>query len=269
METSFWIMSKLFWKLLAPAKVVLILLFLGAILLWTRKQALGRWLVSIAVLMLMVGTLLPVSGFLMGPLEERFSPPSELPKSIVGIIVLGGPEKAGVTATRGQPSLSEGGERLITFIGLARQYPEARLIFAGGSGSLSSQEYKSNDTARLLFELLGLNPERVLFDANARNTYENAVNSFELIGRKPEGDWVLITSAYHMPRSVGIFRKIGWPVIPYPVDYQTTGQWKFDWKIASLEKYLEFSQGVKEWTGLLVYWMTDKTSEFFPKPASR
>lgn len=253
--------------MLAPAKVVLILLFLGTVLLWTRKNALGRWLISIAALILMVGTLLPMSSFLLWPLEERFSPPSELPKSITGIIVLGGPEKAGVTATRGQPSLSEGGERLITFVGLARRYPEAQLIFAGGSGSLTSQEYKSNDTARMLFELLGLNTERVLYDAKARNTYENAVNSFELIGRKPEGNWILITSAFHMPRAVGIFRKVGWRVIPYPVDYQTTGHWKFDWTFASLDKYLEFSRGVKEWTGLFVYWMTDKTSEFFPKPA--
>lgn len=267
METTFWVLSKLLWKLLAPEKVVLILLFLGATLLWTRKNALGRWLVSIAALILVVGTLLPMSSFLMRPLEERFSPPTNLPKNIAGIIVLGGPEKAGITATRGQPSLSEGGERLITFVGLARRYPEARLIFAGGSGSLTSQEYKSNDTARMLFELLGLNTDRVLFDAKARNTYENAVNSFELIGRKPEGNWVLITSAYHMPRAVGIFRKVGWNVIPYPVDYQTTGQWKFDWKIASLQKYLEFSSGLKEWTGLIIYWMTGRTSELFPKPS--
>lgn len=253
--------------MLAPEKVVLILLFLGTVLLWTRKNALGRWLISVAALILMVGTLLPMSSFLLWPLEERFPPPSELPKSITGIIVLGGSEKAGVTATRGQPSLNEGGERLITFVGLARRYPEAKLIFAGGSGSLTSQEYKSNDTARMLFELLGLNTERVLYDAKARNTYENAVNSFELIGRKPEGNWILITSAFHMPRAVGIFRKVGWRVIPYPVDYQTTGQWKFDWKFASLDKYLEFSRGVKEWTGLFVYWVTDRTSEFFPKPA--
>jgi uncharacterized SAM-binding protein YcdF (DUF218 family) len=267
METTFWILSKLLWQLLAPEKVLLILLFLGATLLWTRKNILGRWLISIAVLILMVGTLLPISSFLLWPLEERFSPPSELPKNIAGIIVLGGPEKAGVTATPGQPSLNEGGERLITFVGLARRYPEARLIFAGGSGSLTSREYKTSDTARMLFELLGLSRERVLFDAKARNTYENAVNSFELIGQKPEGNWILITSAYHIPRSVGIFRKIGWNVIPYPVDYQTTGQLRFDWKFASLHNFIQFSKGLHEWTGLFIYWMTGKTSELFPKPS--
>lgn len=203
----------------------------------------------------------------MKPLEERFSVPTELPENLTGIIVLAGPEKPLVTWARGQPSLGEGAERLTSFVALARRYPKARLIYAGGAGSLLYQNYKSNETARLLFSQLGLNLDRVQFDTEARNTVENAVNSFKLIGQKAEGDWILITSAYHMPRSVGIFRKIGWDVIPYPVDYQTSGKWKYDWKFATLYNFLEFSTGLHEWLGLIAYWVTGKTSALFPKPA--
>jgi uncharacterized SAM-binding protein YcdF (DUF218 family) len=268
MDTFFWIVSKILWSLASPEKVVLILLFVGTVLIWTKRQKLGRWLVSMSALIFLVFTLLPVNVFLLKPLEERFSPPTELPENISGIIVLSGPERPVITKTRGQPSIGEGAERLTTFMALARRYPQARLIYAGGTGSLFYQDYKSNQTARKLFEQLGLNLDRILFDTKARNTYENAVNSFKLIGQQTKGDWILITSAFHMPRSVGVFRKTGWNVIPYPVDYQTSGEWDYDWKFGRLINFLEFSTGLHEWLGLISYRMTGKTAALFPKPAT-
>jgi len=264
METFFWILSKLLWQLLAPEKVVLLLFFLGVIFIWTRWNVAGRWLISAATVILLIPTLFPVGDFLLWPLEERFSAPSELPKDISGIIALGGGEEAVITLTREQPSFNDGAERLTTFVALARRYPNAKLIYAGGIGSLYQQNYKSNVTAQKFFKQMGLNTDRVLFDSHARNTAENAANSLKLLGEKPEGNWVLITSAYHIPRAVGIFRKIGWDVIPYPVDYKTTGQWKLDWGFPSLFNFIMFSQGLHEWAGLAVYWMTGRTSEFFP-----
>ena len=268
MDTFFWIVSKILWSLASPEKVALILLFVGTVLIWTKRQKLGRWLVSMSALIFFVFTVLPVNVFLLKPLEERFSAPTELPANISGIIVLAGPEIPVITKTREQPSLGGGAERLTTFVALARRYLQARLIYAGGAGSLFYQDYKSDDTARKLFEQLGLNLDLVLFDTEARNTFENAVNSFKLIGQQAEGDWILITSAYHMPRSVGIFRETGWNVIPYPVDYQTSGEWDYDWSVVTLENHISFSTGLHEWLGLIAYWMTGKTAALFPKPAT-
>jgi uncharacterized SAM-binding protein YcdF (DUF218 family) len=269
MDTFFWVLSKLLWSLASPEKVVLILLFAGTVFLWTSRQKLGRWLISMSALMFFVLTLMPVSIFILEPLEERFPTPRELPENINGIIVLGGSEKSVITWTRGQPSLNEAAERLTAFIALARRYPLAQLICAGGTGSLSQQNYKSNETARKLFKQLGLTVDRIHFDSKARNTVESAVNSFNLVGQKAEGNWILITSAYHMPRSVGVFRKIGWDVIPYPVDYQTSGELEFDWQTSIMENFLENSRGLHEWVGLIAYRMTGKTSELFPKPQPR
>ncbi len=266
MDTFFWILSKLLWSLASPDKVVLILLFAGTVLIWTRRQKLGRWLVSMSAGVFLVFTLLPINTFLLKPLEERFPALTELPANISGIIVLSGAEKPVISSTRGQPSLNESAERLTAFVDLARHYPEARLIYAGGVGALLNQDYKSNETARKLFKQLGLNSDRIQFDSNARNTFENAVNGFNLRGPETVGDWILITSAFHMPRSVGVFRKTGWSVIPYPVDYQTSGEWKYDWHFFRLYNFLEFSRGLHEWLGLIAYRVTGKTSALFPKP---
>jgi len=261
-------LSKLLWQLASPEKVVLLLLFVGVVFIWTTRQKLGRWLVSIGTLIFLIFILLPVNIFLLYPLEERFPSPLELPENINGIIALGGSEKSVITRNRGQPSLNEAAERMVTFIALARRYPKAQLIYAGGSGALMAQNMDSTETARMLFKQLGLKVDRVRFDSKARNTFENAVNGFNLIRQKTEGNWILITSAYHMPRAVGIFRKIGWNVIPYPVDYRTSGKWKYDWQFGTLHNFFEFSKGLHEWLGLCVYWMTGKTSALFPKPQS-
>lgn len=268
MDTFFWMLSKILWSLASPEKVVLILLFVGTVLIWTKRQKLGRWLVSMSALIFLVFTLLPINILLLKPLEERFSAPTELPANISGIIVLSGPERSVITRTRGQPSLSGGAERLTTFVALARRYPKARLIYAGGVGSLFYQDFKSNETARKFFIQLGLNLNRVLFDTEARNTFENAVNTFNLLGQQTKGDWILITSAFHMPRSIGVFRKAGWNVIPYPVDYQTSGIWGYDWSVGILDNIIAFSKGLHEWLGLIAYRMTGKTAALFPKPAT-
>ena len=227
MDTVIWILSKTIWILLKIDNWLVFLLILGSFLLFTDRKALGRRLVTIASVALLVLMVLPWNGLILLPLENRFPIPEPLPESIDGIIVLGGPERLKVSHARGQAVLRDSAERLTTFVGLSRRYPKARLVYTGGAGGLRDQKFKGADTARMLFEQLGLIADRVQFESASRNTLENARYSYELVKPQRGENWVLITSASHMPRSVGVFRKIGWPVIPYPVDYSTTGEFNF------------------------------------------
>ena len=108
--------------------------------------------------------------------------------------------------------------------------------------------------------------DRVLFDSQSRNTMENAQNALQLVKPEKGEKWVLITSAWHMARSVGIFRKLGWQVIAYPVDFETTGKAEFDLHIPSLASLGSFSTTMYEYIGLLYYWLLGRTSELFPAP---
>ncbi|MBT4260207.1 MAG: YdcF family protein, partial [Nitrospina sp.] len=121
---------------------------------------------------------------------------------------------------------------------------------------------KASIVARKVFSQIGLDPERVRFESDSKNTLENALKSYELIKPAPDQRWILVTSAFHMPRSVGLFRKVGWNVIPYPVDFNTTKsiRLKFD-----LREIGRFSQGIREWVGLFIYWAMGRTSELFPE----
>ena len=263
MESVFWVVSKIVWALIAPETLLLFLLILSAGLLWTRYNKQGRVLISSTVFIITMVSVLPFSLWILRPLEDRFAIPEKLPDRVDGIIVLAGAENIFVTIAHGLPALNSAAERLTTFAWLANVYPDAILLFSGGSGSLIDQKHKSADAARKIFYQIGLNPKRVKFESDSKNTAESALKAYQLIQPQLGQNWILVTSAYHMPRSVGLFRKVGWDVIPYPVDFNTTKSFnlKFD-----LKEIGRFSNGMREWIGLLVYRVSGKTLAFFPGP---
>jgi uncharacterized SAM-binding protein YcdF (DUF218 family) len=258
--------SKIFWMLVNPVTLFLALFLLGTALLFTRFRRFGRTLVATAAtLMLLIG-IFPVGGWLTERLENRFPANPAIPSEITGIIVLGGTINQYLTVSRKQPSLSAGGERLTEFVYLARRFPEAQLMFSGGSGSLIDQTLKEADAARMFFNRMGLPDDRVKYEAQARNTLENSLYSKELAGDDASGTWVLVTSAFHMPRAMGVFRQAGWRIIPYPVDYYTDGRESFSLGFQPFRGMADLIRASHEWIGLLAYRILGRTGTFFPAP---
>ena len=243
-----------------PDNILFLLLLAGSILLFTRLKNLGSWLVALVAGLLLIINIFPISDLIINPLEERF-PQRPLPEEIDGIIVLGGAGDARISTGRGQPAVEASAERLFAFIYLARKYPKAKLVFMGGGGS-----YKHFNAAHMMFEQSMLDVKRVIFESQSRSTYESVVFSLSLIKPQKKEKWALITSAYHMPRAVGVFRKSGWEVIPYPVDYQTAGPQDYRVHYEGFLNVSEVRLGLHEWLGLFSYWVTNKTNQLFPGP---
>ena len=262
----FFSLSKILWVILNPGNIILIALCLGAALAWTRWRRLGRWLITAAAITGFILAVVPLGSWLIGALEDRFPPLRELPARVDGIVVAGGIVDPARTADRGQISIGGAAERLFEMAALAKRFPEAKLVFSGGSGSLLEPDKKEADAIVPLFRQLGIDPTRVIFENQSRNTAENAIFSYRAAAPKAGETWILITSAFHMPRAVGSFRKAGWRVTPYPVDYSTRRdaalplQFNFAYGLGSL------SGALHEFVGLYFYWMGGKTDELFPGP---
>ncbi len=256
------ILSKVLAPFVAPDLVLLGILVLGLVLSWTRCAKFGRGLTAIATLAFLVIAVAPTDDWFLKALEDRFPAPRELPAHIDGIIALGGAIDAERTLAHGLPSLTTDGERITAFVTLARRYPDAKLVFTSGSASIFPGRPREADTAKQAFADLGLDTSRIIFERDSRNTVENAVYSKRLADPKPGETWILITSAWHMPRSVGIFRVAGWPVVPYPVAYRSGGAYEIEFA-----SHLGFvDQGVHEWIGLIAYHLLGRTDAFFPAP---
>lgn len=264
MDTLFFYISKLIWLLVSPDSLLLILIITTLILLYIGKQQLAKILLTFTSSLLLLIAFIPIGEWLLYPLESRFQTNPTLPKNIEGIIVLSGAEDTVRSSLWNQVELGGAAERDLMFISLARQYPKAKLIFTGGTGSLTQQKYKAADVAKILFQQQGLDVNKIIFERESRNTYENVIFSKKIIKPMQNKNWILITTSWHMPRSVGIFCKAEWPVIPYPVDHSTKkgNLLRIDFNVLGNLNSLKIA--IKEWLGLFAYYLSGKSTSLLP-----
>ena len=257
------ILSKISWLFLNPANIWFLFLSLGIVLCWTKKWKLGRLIISLALFFAGFIWLSPFSKWVNVSLENRFAIPLELPDKVEGIIVLGGFANPVLSVERKARIMGGPAERLTEFLILSKRYPEAKLVFTGGSGSLTNQELKEAHLVKEIIADLGFDTSRMLFEEHSRNTYENALFTKPLVN--PEGKWILITSAFHMPRAMGCFRQTGWDVIAYPAGFMTNGN--YDWELNPdfTRGISALSAGAREWLGLLAYYVMGRTNALFPQ----
>ncbi len=259
------IAGKIAWILLKPSNLLALMFVFGAVVALVGRRRAGRILMAGALLAFLACAVLPVGAWLLSPLENRFPAPA-LPERIDGIVVLGGAIEPGLSADRKTLSLNGNSERLVAFAALARRYPEAKLVFTGGSGNPFRPELREGDWIGPFLDAAGIARERVIVERDSRNTDDNARFTKTLMKVQPGQVWVMITSARHMPRAVGIFRKAAWPVIPYPVDYLTTREVGFGIGLNVSGGLAAVDAAAYEWLGLVYYRMSGRIDAFFPKP---
>lgn len=263
----FFILSKILGFFALPSNLIITIGLVGLILLCTRLTRLASWLVVTSLVLIALVGLSPLGNALILPLEQRFPPWDDSHGAPDGIVILGGSILPDVSAARGAVALDEAAERITVAAELARRYPNARLLLSGGSNALVFREATEAEFALRQLEDLGVAPERIIAEDRSRNTIENAVFSRRLADPKPGERWLLLTSAYHMPRSMAAFRAAGFGVEAYPVDWRTRGPIDALRPFASLGEGLRRTDtAVREWVGLLAYRLAGKTAELFPGP---
>lgn len=264
MDTLFFFAAKIFWLFMAPDSLLLLILLAGLFFLYLDKQNLARIFLSTAILTLCIIAFLPLDEWLAYPLENRFPANPELPARVDGIIMLGGSVNILESSQWMQVELNNGADRNAAFITLARRYPEARLVFSGGSGKLLHQDIREADIVADLFSGMGLDSRRIIFERESRNTYENAIYSKTLVNPDTDQTWVLVTSSAHMPRAIGIFCQQGWSMIPYPVDHNTSPEHLLRVEFNLSDNLGLLSSTLREWIGLSVYFATGKIGSLLP-----
>lgn len=263
----FWL-SKIFWLFFLPSNLLLWLLLAGCLLALLRRPRAASWCLVPVALVATAVTVLPVGTWLLIPLEARFPSPSAAEQGKPdGVIVLGGSLNMRYADERDRPALNDAAERITAMIALARRHPAARIVFAGGSGDMFEQTHREADGLRRLLGEMGVETSRILFERDSRNTVENARYTRRLVKPEPEQRWLLVTSAAHMPRAVGVFRRQGWAVIAYPVDYHTPRSWTWRGPYSLSGGLRHLDAAAREWVGLLAYRILGYTKRLFPGPA--
>jgi uncharacterized SAM-binding protein YcdF (DUF218 family) len=263
----FFIASKVFGFFTTPSNVIALICVIGVVLLLTRWQSAGRRIAMLGVALLVICGFSPLGNLVFLPLTERFPAWQDTGQEPTGIIVLGGAIYPELSEARKMPELNGAAERMTAGVELARRFPNAKFVFTGGNASLFDRRLSEATYAGKFFEGLGIPKDRIILEDRSRTTFENALLSKELLKPKPGEYWLVVTSAYHMPRAIGSFRAVGFDVHAYPVDWRTRG-WSnaripFDSVAEGLDR---LDMAVHEWIGLLSYRVAGRSSELFPAP---
>ncbi len=266
-----YMLSKVVHWLLDPVHFLLLLFVLGALIrllnrgihAWSGK--LVQFLALGAVLALFF---LPLGSRLLEPLENRFPAyrfQSEAGR-LDGVIILGG--AVDLRASMDSAALIQVGsasDRILTAIEVLAQ-SNLDLYLTGGDGALTRRVEVGE--AALVAEWLGqqgFDSDRIRVESQSRNTAEHPQALLEEFPELQTGLYGLVTSAFHMPRAVGVFRKSGIAVVPIPVDYRSDrgraivfGQGIVEWE--------RFALAAREWGGLFFYFALGRTDHVFPSP---
>lgn len=262
----FFFLSKAFWLVAQPlglATLLALAAFAATLFRW-RRLALAAGGAVVAILFVACFTTLGLT--LLVQLEERFPRPA-LPERLDGIIVLGGAFDGEVSKARGTFELGEAADRFVEAAALARRYPNAAVIVAGGGALLSGTITGDAEIAPRFFSALGIAPGQLVLEDRSVNTWENAVEVAALPQVRPDGVYLLVTSAFHMPRAMGCFRTVGLSPLAWPVDHRTTGRERFSiGREDPIRGMIELNMALREWIGLAAYWWTGRTGALFPTP---
>ena len=256
----FFFLSKLLPLFVYPLGLAICLMIVAYHAYWDQI-ARRRLALLAAMLLLFLGGNKWVSMGLAQTLERQYPPLATLPQAEV-IVVLGGgtqPQSPPRTLTE----LGEAGDRLVYASWLYQQGVADHLLLTGGGYDRVDVEMEAAGMASLL-TMFGVPETALWLESESRNTYENALYSAEILHAEGIDEIVLVTSAFHMPRSVAIFERQGFTVIPAPADFRATesdwAQWRDGgWQIRLLSllpqaSYLEDTTTVvKEYIGLVIY----------------
>lgn len=262
----FFYSSKIFWFFIQPLNFAILLLALSLLAGFGGWRRLTRSIGLLAFLILATSSWTSLGALMLNPLEERFPRP-DLPDKVAGIIVLGGGFEGAINLARQGYELNGGGDRFVEAAVLARRFPAAKIVVSGGSGALVLEGEGDADTAPKLFAALGVAPNRLILEKESRNTYENVEFTRKLVTPGPDETWLLVTSAFHMPRSMGVFRKAAFRVLPWPVDYRTSGEEGIGVMRDNPADSLQTTTiAIREWIGLIAYKFVGRTDSVFPGP---
>lgn len=245
-------MTEALWGLLQPSTLLVLLVVLALAATWLRWAAVAATLLTAFLLAIAAVVLLPVVEWLGAPLETRVAA-APLPERVDGIVVLGGGVDWRVTRERGQLSLNAAGERVAAAAALAQRYPDARIVVTGSFADAFADDFRATATDVSLYFGPHFAGRDVRYLGAARSTYEDALLALEAAAPRAGETWLLVTSAWHLPRAHGTFRALGWTLVPVPVDYRTTGELRIapSWDVAAT--LADLDRLVREWGAIAVY----------------
>jgi uncharacterized SAM-binding protein YcdF (DUF218 family) len=239
---------------LAQPLVIVALLLIGSILFRNTKWKKGIRITALGLLLIFSNDFLANEA--IGLYETPITPLKEIQKQYEWGIVL-----TGVTSTNKEVTdrvyVTSSPDRVNHSFMLYKKGIIKNILISGGSGQLLDPTYSEARELYSMYIMMGVPPSNLAVDGESRNTYESAVAVKKILdGKSKPSDCLLITSGYHLPRSLACFKKVGWPCDVFSTDIRHhKRQWTPDvWLVPKSEAIGTWNALIKEWVGFAAYW---------------
>ena len=256
-------LSKIIWLLLNPFNIFIFFTVFTILLYLFSYKKTGILIFITNSFFLFLISFLPIGNYLIHQIEKEYHLNTVIPENLDGILILGGATNPIMFKEFKQISVNGSAERLIESIELIKKFKNAKIIFIGGSGVINRPDLGHAQVAKSFYKKMGLLENKIIYENNSRNTYENILFSKKIAKPQKDQKWLLITSASHMKRALLIGSKHNWHLIPYAVDFQTMKKLKFIPNLNFLSNLNAFQKGSHEWLGLITYYLMDRTNKIF------
>ena len=255
--------SKFIWIFLSPLNLIIIFLIFSAIFKFFNINIISRIFFLFTVVFFILVGFFPTGNLILHQLEKNYVVLNKIPNDLDGILILGGPTNVGISKAHDQVNFNDAAERLTESARIINNYNPDKVIFSGGT---KKQNFESSHAyvAKKFFENLNIDTSKIIFEFQSRNTYENILNSKNIIKPGEDEKWLIITSAFHMRRAINISKKLEWNLIPYPVDFRTGRKFNsFKPNLKILQNFNSFDLASHETIGLISYYFLDRTNRIF------
>ena len=256
-------LSKILWLILNPFNIFIFITLLSIFLYFIKLRRLSLIIFLINFVFIALISFLPIGSYLIYNIEKEYHSSIKPPEKVDGILILGGATNPLFFNEYNQISLNGSAERLVESVMIIKKFDKAKVIFSGGSGVVNRPDLGHSKVAKLFYKKMGIETEKIIFEDDSRNTYENIIYSKKIANPKINENWLLITSASHMKRALLIADKNNWKFIPYAVDFKNIKDFKLIPNLNLLTNLNTFHQGSHEWLGLFAYYLMGRTDEVF------
>ena len=256
-------LSKIIWLLINPFNIFIFFTLITILIYLLKYRKLSIIIFLTNSFFILMISFLPIGNYLIHQIEKEYHSSTNIPKKIDGIVILGGATNPIMFKEYMQISVNGSAERLIESVHIINKFKNSKVIFSGGSGVVSRPDLGHSQVAKSFFKKMGFKENRIIYEDNSRNTYENIIFSKEIANPKKNENWLLITSASHMKRALLIGSKHNWNLIPYPVDFKTRKKFKLTPNLSLLSNLNSFQEGSHEWLGLTSYYLMNRTNSIF------
>ena len=256
-------LSKILWLIFNPFNIFIFITLLSIFLYFIKLRRLSLIIFLINFVFIVIISFLPIGSYLIYNIEKEYHSYIKPPEQVDGILILGGATDPLLFNEYNQISLNGSAERLVESVMIIKKFEKAKVIFSGGSGVVNRSDLGHSKVAKFFYKKIGIEIEKIIFEDDSRNTYENIIYSKKIANPKINENWLLITSASHMKRALLIADKNNWKLIPYAVDFKNIKDFKLNPNLNLLTNLNTFQQGSHEWFGLISYYLMGRTDKVF------